>query len=191
MDENPRTSTTVLLLCARALRGFGDGFALIILPAYLSAIGYDAAQVGIVAAAALFGTALFTLGVGALAPLYDLKLLLVAGALLMVATGVAFARAEAITLFVAVAFLGTVNPSSGDIGPLIPVEHAMLSHGAADDNRTRIFARYSLVGALSMAFGALAAATPDALVAAGLPQIAAFRLMFYGYAALGLACTAL
>lgn len=42
-----------------------------------------------------------------------------------------------------------------------------------------------------MAFGALAAATPDALVAAGLPQIAAFRLMFYGYAALGLACTAL
>lgn len=191
MDGNPRTSTTALLLCARALRGFGDGFALIILPAYLSAIGYDAAQVGIVAAAALFGTALFTLGVGALAPLYDLKLLLVAGALLMVATGVAFARAEAITLFVAVAFLGTVNPSSGDIGPLIPVEHAMLSHGAADDNRTRIFARYSLVGALSMAFGALAAATPDALVAAGLPQIAAFRLMFYGYAALGLACTAL
>jgi len=27
---------------ARGLRGFGDGFAIIILPAYMTALGYDA-----------------------------------------------------------------------------------------------------------------------------------------------------
>jgi hypothetical protein len=38
-----------LLYAARGLRGFGDGFAVIILPAYLSAIGYSPLQIGIVA----------------------------------------------------------------------------------------------------------------------------------------------
>ena len=52
------------LYAARAVRGFGDGFAIIILPAYLSAIGYDPVEIGIVATASLLGTALLTLAVG-------------------------------------------------------------------------------------------------------------------------------
>src|ERR1043165_8886126 len=35
---------TFLLYAARAARGFGDGFAVIILPAYLAEIGFDAFQ---------------------------------------------------------------------------------------------------------------------------------------------------
>ena len=34
-------SNIALLYAARGVRGFGDGFAIIILPAYLTAIGYD------------------------------------------------------------------------------------------------------------------------------------------------------
>jgi MFS family permease len=80
----------LLLYAARAARGFGDGFAVIILPAYLSAIGFGSAEIGFVATSALLGTALLTLAVGFLAPRYDLRNLLLAGAGLMVATGVAF-----------------------------------------------------------------------------------------------------
>ena len=40
-----------LLYAARGVRGFGDGFAIIIVPAYLTAIGYDPVQIGIVATA--------------------------------------------------------------------------------------------------------------------------------------------
>jgi len=36
------SSSIPLLYAARALRGFGDGFAIILLPVYLSALGYDA-----------------------------------------------------------------------------------------------------------------------------------------------------
>ena len=75
----------------------------------------------------------------------------------------------------------------GDLGVLVPIEHAMLAHGVADQERTRTFARYSLIGALSMAAGALAAAAPDFLVLAGLGPVSAFKLMFYAYAALGVA----
>jgi hypothetical protein len=42
-----------LLYAARGLRGLGDGFAIIILPAYMTALGYDAVAVGIVATASL------------------------------------------------------------------------------------------------------------------------------------------
>ena len=37
------------LYTARGVRGFGDGFAIIILPVYLLAIGLSPQQVGIVA----------------------------------------------------------------------------------------------------------------------------------------------
>ena len=73
----------------------------------------------------------------------------------------------------------------------MPLEHAMLAQGARDDERTRTFARYSLIGALSMAAGALAAALPDFMVLAGISKLGAFKLMFYAYAALGLVSIAL
>ena len=191
MDDKRKFSNILLLYAARALRGFGDGFAVVVLPAYLSAIGFDAAQVGLVAAAALFGTAVFTLAIGFVAPRFDLRNMLIVGAALMICTGLAFAQVEAIGFIIAVAFFGSVNPSTGDIGVLIPIEHAMLTYGVTDEDRTHTFARYSLIGALSMAVGALGAAIPDVLVTLGIERVSAFKLMFYGYAALGLASAAI
>jgi MFS family permease len=184
-------SSLLLIYAARALRGFGDGFAVIVLPAYLAALGFDAAHIGLIAAAALLGTAVFTLAVGFVAPRHDLRSLLIAGAVLMLATGLAYPGAGAFLVIAAVAFVGTINPSTGDIGVLIPLEHAMLARELADRDRTKGFARYSLVGALAMAAGSLAAAAPDLLVAAGAERLTAFRAMFYAYAALGLAAALL
>ncbi|MEA3026815.1 MAG: hypothetical protein QOF91_2100 [Alphaproteobacteria bacterium] len=178
-------SDIALLYTARGVRGFGDGFAIIILPAYLTAIGYDPAQIGIVATASLLGTALLTLAVGTFAARYDLRTLLLIGAWLMAGTGLAFPNVEQFAFVALVAFIGTVNPSTGDLGVLVPLEHSMLAYGVSDQERTKTFARYSLIGALSMAAGALAAAAPDFLVLAGLGEVSAFKLMFYAYAALG------
>jgi MFS family permease len=186
-----RPSNVLLLYAARGTRGFGDGFAIIILPAYLSAIGYDPAQIGIVATASLLGTALLTLTIGAIAARFDLRSLLLTGACLMACTGLAFPNVEHFAFVALVAFVGTVNPSTGDLGVLVPIEHAMLAHGVTDQERTRTFARYSLIGALSMAAGALAAAAPDFLVLAGIGKVSAFKLMFYAYAALGALSAAL
>src|SRR5207247_9887894 len=93
----PKASTSALislLYLARGLRGFGDGFAIIILPAYMTALGYDAVAIGFVATASLLGTALLTLVVGWIAPRRDLRALLIFGAVMMVATGVAFPTIE-------------------------------------------------------------------------------------------------
>ena len=57
-----------------------------------------------------------------------------------------------------------------------------------DQERTQTFARYSLIGALATAAGALAAAAPRSSGrAAAWTQLAALKLMFYAYAALGAA----
>jgi MFS family permease len=174
------------LYAARGARGFGDGFAAIILPAYLIEIGFNPFEVGVVAAAALLGSAALTLAIGYLAPRYELRTLLLACAALMVGTGIAIPAFQHVAFIVAIAFFGTINPSTGDIGVHVPLEQAALAQEAADRERTRIFARYSLIGALSIAAGALAAVLPDILVRMGMTKLGALQAMFYGYGALGL-----
>jgi MFS family permease len=176
----------VCLYAARAARGFGDGFAAIILPAYLLEIGFDPFQIGLVATAALLGSAATTLAVGFLAPRYDLRTLLVACAALMVVTGIAIPSLQHLIFIAVVAFIGTMNPTTGDIGVHVPLEQAALAQRASDKERTHVFARYSLIGALSIAAGALAAGAPDLLVSFGMGRISALQIMFYVYAALGL-----
>src|SRR5690348_7537254 len=191
MSVSHPTSHRALLYVARALRGLGDGFAIIVLPAYLSALDFSTGQIGIVVSASLLGTALLTLSVGFIAPPYDFRNLLIRTSALMAANGVAFPNVAWLVPVAIVAFIGTINPSTGDLGVLVPLEHAMLARGATDEERTHVFARYSLIGALAMAAGSLAAALPDLFVRAGLGAIAALKVMFYVYAALGLAAFAL
>src|SRR4029078_7105650 len=108
------SSLIALLYVARVLRGFGDGFAIIILPAYMTALGYDAVAIGIVATASLLGTALLTLLTGWVVPRPALRALLIFAAGLMAATGLVFPGVEHFVLIVLVAFIGTINPSGGD-----------------------------------------------------------------------------
>ncbi|MFZ2159719.1 MAG: MFS transporter, partial [Bradyrhizobium sp.] len=187
VGSSMRTPSDILCLYgARALRGFGDGFAIIILPVYLSAAGFSPQAIGVVASASLLGTAALTLITGFIAPRFELRSLFLAGAGLMVFTGLIFPAAETLALVLLIAFIGSINPSGGDLGMLVPLEHALLTKETADRDRTAIFARYSLIGSLTAAVGSLAAALPETLVSNGWSRLSAIKLMFYLYAALGL-----
>jgi MFS family permease len=188
------TSDTVLrrdsvpyLYAARALRDFGDGFVAVLLPVYLAALGLSALEIGIVATVALLGSALMTLGIGFLGVRADQRKLLIAASVLMIASGFAFAVSSTYAVVLVVALVGTINPSGGSASIFVPLEHAVLSRTVADAERTHMFARYSLIGALAAAVGALAAASPDLMAKAGMSQMTSLRLMFVAYAALGVA----
>lgn len=84
------------------------------MPAYLSELGFGPFQIGIVASAALLGTAAVTLATGFVAPSRDLRNLLLLGAFATVATGLAFQATEQFVLILVIAFVGTMNPSSRD-----------------------------------------------------------------------------
>ena len=186
MDGISPLHPTTYLFTARALRDFGDGFVSVLLPVYLLALGFTPFQVGIVATAALFGSALLTLTIGIVGARYDHRQLLLAAAGLMVATGVAYAVVHDYAVLLVIAFAGTINPSGGSVSIFVPLEHAVLAREVPDADRTKAFARYSLIGALAGAVGALAAATPDLLGPAGLDQQTGIKLMFVLYALVGL-----
>ena len=172
---------------ARALRDFGDGFVAVLLPIYLTTIGLGAFEVGVVASASLLGSALMTLGIGMLGAKVDQRRLLMIASGLMIATGVAFALSSTYAVILLIAFLGTINPSAGSVSVFVPLEHTILSRASADHDRTRMFARYSLIGAMAAAVGALASGSPDLLANLSVTQATALKGMFLLYAVLGLA----
>jgi MFS family permease len=161
----------------------------VLLPAYLLALGHSEFDVGVLGTATLAGSALATLAVGTWGHHAAPRTLLLGAALLMAATGLAFAGLSAFVPLLVVAFVGTMNPGSGDVSVFLPLEHARLAgSGSNSDERTTLFARYSLAGVLAAALGALAAALPDALAARwGIARVDALRSMFVLYAAIGIA----
>lgn len=176
------------LLVGKALRAFADGYVAVLLPAYLLALGFGTWEVGVLATATLLGSALATLAVGAWGHRFHHRNLLLWAALLMATTGFAFASGSAFWPLLVIAFVGTLNPSSGDVSLFLPLEHARLAEAAHDEARTALFARYSLLGALFAAFGALAAGFPEQLVVvAGIARLDALRVMFVLYGLIGCA----
>lgn len=180
--------TAALVLASRGMRGFCDGFIAVLLPAYLLALGFSQLDVGLVSTVTLLGSALATIAVGMLAGRVAHRRMLMLAATLMAATGIGFASLSTLWALIAVAFVGTLNPSAGDVSLFLPLEQSRLAEAAAGDARTALFARYSLIGALSAAAGSLAAGLPLWLAAhTSIPLPGAMRGMFVVYAGAGVA----
>ncbi len=176
------------VLVAKSLRAFADGFVSLLLPVYLLDLGFSPLQVGVIATATLAGSGLSTLAIGFVAHRFSHRRLLLAATVLMAATGLAFASVTQFWPLVVVAFVGTLNPSSGDVSIFLPLEHAVLSNAAPDARRTSMFARYSLAGSLAAASGSLAAGAPTFLTGhSSLSLTASMQAMFVLYALAGAA----
>ena len=158
------------------------------LAGYLAAIGLSDARIGVIVTATLLGSAAMTLLVGLRAHHFARRRLLRFVSLVMIATGLGFAGVTSFWILLVIAFLGTLNPSSGDVSVFLPTEQALLTATAPDIRRTALFARYSLIGALVAAIGALCAGVPEWLgERVGVTSTTALRWTFVGYAALGFA----
>ena len=180
-------SVSRIVLAARGVRAFGDGFVSLTLPLYLLALGRTPLEVGLLSTATLLGSAAVSLLAGLYATRIGYRRALLAAGLLMAATGVGFALVHDFWPLVVIAFVGTLNPTSGDVSVFLPLEHATLSGAVTAEARTGTFARYSLVGALAGAAGALFAGAPEVLATVlHVPALRALQAMFVLYGVLGL-----
>ena len=174
------------LLTARSLRAFADGYVAVLLPVYLLALGLGTLQVGILSTVTMLGSAAATLAVGRWGHRFELRRLLIAAAALMALTGIGFAAFSSLWPLLIVALAGTMNPGGGDVSVFYPLEHTALAAAAPAESRTTAFARYSFIGSMFGAIGALAAAAPEWLAARhGLAMLDALKLMFVLYGAIG------
>ena len=172
------------LILTRSVRGLADGVVSVALATYLTRLGMSAFQVGAIVTATLLGSAAVTLAVGLLGYRFSRRRILLAGAALMLATGLGFTGLTSFWPLMIVAVAGTLNPSSGDVSLFLPTEQAALAHTAAGAARTMVFAWYNLAGSLAAAAGALLSGVP-ALIASRstVPLVAAERGVFVFYAA--------
>jgi MFS family permease len=173
------------ILLGRSLRAFADGYVAILLPLHLSILGFEAFAVGAISTATLLGSALLTLVLGTAAHRVRRRAALLAAALLMAATGFGFAGVHGLWPLLLIAFIGTLNPSGGDVSVFLPLEHTVLAHTVPDRDRTAMFARYSFAGAVLGALGALAAGIVD-WFAPAIPPGTTINLLFVLYGVIGL-----
>jgi MFS family permease len=174
------------LLSARSLRAFADGYVAVLLPVYLIALGFGTLEVGFLSTVTMLGSAAATLAVGRWGHRFELRRLLIAAAALMVATGVGFAAFSSLWPLLVVALAGTMNPGGGDVSVFYPLEHTALAAATPAETRTSAFARYSFIGSLFGAVGALAAAAPEWLAGRhGMTMLDGLKLMFVLYGVIG------
>jgi len=149
------------IIAARALRGFADGFVSVLLARYLISLGFSPVQIGAIVTATLIGSAALTLAVGLSAHRYPTRTVLLGASALMVATGVGFISFTWFWPLIAVAAIGTLNPSAGDVSVFLPTEQAFVADHTGAADRPRLYAFYNLAGAFAGALGALASIAPE------------------------------
>ena len=175
-----------VLVRARAIRAFGDGYVAVLLPVYLTTLDYSSFEVGAMATSSLIGSSMLTLLVGLVAYRMKRRSVLIYATLLMAFTGIAFSTFDQFWPLLMVAFVGTLNPSGGDVSVFLPVEQSLLPQTVPARKRTALFARYGLVGTLVGAIGALVSGVPELLSdRTDIDLQTAIKGMFLLYAVLG------
>jgi MFS family permease len=178
-------TTATRLILARGLRGLVDGLVSVVLAPHLLRQGFSLVEVGAMTTVMLLGSAAETMGTGLIAHRVGARTILLAAGMLMSATGVAFGTLDGSWLLFAAALIGTVNPTGGDLSLFLPTEQAVLATVAHEDReRTALYARYNLVGAVTAAAGT---AVGGLLEAAAGGVDTAGQLAFALYAVCGLA----
>ena len=149
------------LLTARAIRGFADGFVSVLLGLYLLNLGFSAIQIGAIVTGTLLGSAALTLYAGLRWHRHPARTVLLGSCVLMAVTGSGFATITHFWPLLAVAVVGTLNPSGGDVSLFLPTEQAVLADLSPQVGRTQRFAYYNLSGGIGAAAGALCSPLPE------------------------------
>ncbi|HEV8381466.1 MAG TPA: MFS transporter [Gemmatimonadales bacterium] len=167
-----------LLLLTRFTRLFAYGALSVVLVLYLTGLGLSAPHIGLLLTLTLVGDTVVSLWLSTRADRIGRRRMLIAGAALMAAAGVVFALTHNFVVLVIAGTIGVISPSGNEVGPFLPIEQAMLAHVVPSEQRTAVFAWYTLTGAFATALGALCAG----VVSQWLP----YRAVVVLYAAVGL-----
>lgn len=146
----------------QALRAFAYGFGSVILGASLARSGLSGAEVGLVFASMLAGSAIASLGLARRADRLGRRRVSALLYVLMALAGAVFALSDSFPLLLAAGLTGTLSVDVVESGPFTSVEQAMVPE-VAGEATTRAFGRYNAAAALLGAFGALLAGGPEVL----------------------------
>lgn len=176
----------LLLFLSRFTRLFAYGSLSVILVFYLVSVGLSESQVGILMTLTLGGDLVISLLLTTRADSLGRRRMLILGAALMAAAGVAFASTKNLVFLLVAGTIGVISPSGNEVGPFLSIEQAALSHVVSQRSRTEVFAWHTLTGSLATALGALCGGTAVQLLQrASVPKTESYRAVVLLYAVLG------
>ncbi|TMB66243.1 MAG: MFS transporter [Deltaproteobacteria bacterium] len=157
-----------LLMASRGIRSFAFSSLNVVFAIYLDQLGYSTVTIGIIFSVAYLSGAVLTAVWGYLSDRFGRRNILMLLAVLTIISNciyVFFSGFVFILLAVAIANVGSGGSAGGGQGggPFNPVEEALLAEKCTPENRNRVFAVNSSVGALMGSFGALASGFPQYL----------------------------
>ena len=179
-----------LLFFTRFARLFSYGALSVVLVFYLTGLGFDESQTGLLLTLTLLGDTVVSLFLTTHADRIGRRRMLVAGAILMAGAGLVFALTSNFLFLVIAGTIGVISPSGNEVGPFLSIEQAALSQVIPTSERTPVFAWYTLAGSLATAAGSLfAGLVTQALQKSGETPVASDRAIIFVYAAVGLLIT--
>src|SRR5712664_3020244 len=178
----------IVLFLTRFLRLFAYGALSVVLVFYLVSLGLTETQVGLLLTLTLAGDIAISLLLTTRADQIGRRRTLIAGAILMAGAGVAFASTHNLLFLIIAGTIGVISPSGNEVGPFLSIEQAALSHVVSAENRTEVFAWYTLAGSVATALGALCGGAASGIVQkASFSASDSYRAVVLLYAALGMA----
>src|SRR6476659_8585683 len=179
------------LFAARLVRLFAYGALSVVLVLYLVSLGLSESDTGVLLTATLLGDTLVSLYLTTQADRIGRRRMLIVGAALMAAAGVAFALTSQMWLLVIAGTIGVISPSGQEVGPFLPIEQAALSQVVPGRARTEVFAWYTLAGSVATALGALAAGFLTHALQQRWAPVDSYRAVVVVYACIGAVLCAL
>ena len=181
-----------LLFLTRFMRLFAYGSLSVVLVFYLIGLGLNPSQTGLLLTLTLVGDTVISLYLTTRADRIGRRRMLIVGAVLMAAAGVAFACTHNLVLLIIAGTIGVISPSGNEVGPFLSIEQAALSHVVPDRSRTEVFAWYTMAGSVATAMGALfAGAITRVLEKTTMTPVGMYRVVVVVYALIGVLLAAL
>jgi len=175
-----------LLFLTRCTRLFAYGALSVVLVFYLASLGLSTSQTGVLLTLTLVGDTVVSLYLTTHADRIGRRRMLIVGAMLMAAAGLAFASTRNFAFLVVAGTIGVISPSGNEVGPFLSIEQAALSQVVPGQTRTAVFAWYTLVGSFATALGSLGGGTLSQLLQkTAIAPVESYRVVVLLYAVLG------
>jgi MFS family permease len=117
---------------ARFIRLFSYGMISIVLTLYLTSIGFNQWQIGVLFTIILFGNIFISLLLTTTADSIGRRNILVVGSLLKIFGGIMFAFTYEYIFLIFAGIIGIISPTGGEIGPFLAIEQACLTETVKD-----------------------------------------------------------
>jgi MFS family permease len=177
-----------LIILIRCCRMLAYGTTSLILALFFSALQFTDFYIGLFMTLTLLGDVLLSVLLTLVADRVGRRLILFAGSVLMILSGVTFAVFENFWILLFAAVVGVISATGSDFGPFRAIEESTLSHLTTPQTRADVLAWYVTTASLGSAVGTEAAGRiVDSLQRRdGWTLIDAYHAVFWMYSGMGI-----